>query len=328
MSKEPSFGQFLLAEKVSRMKNSPVSGQEDGSESETSLDGGKQTRTRHKGSFWVVLPIGTSVSSDLGTFETGFKTEFADARKHIEIVETWFDWGPEFRDNGTMYAPNPGPNKKLMSLLVRITWSTGILNLKHMSLGALLPHSIPIKTLTRISEHRIEMSHTLHCVNHFRRAYYPEIYYPKTAPKMPDYALPHRDHYIEHVRQYIMCHGDMTPTPTRYFKAIDRNYVLSDTKHTCRNFRKLHAWMLDRFNGASSVGRYNGTPGMVLIGAINRVHVANLSSAGHVLAFDLKFSSEPSQIIYNCERNEEQLRCYVACSIATFDVKKMENEGG
>lgn len=63
------------------------------------------------------------------------------------------------------------------------------------------------------------MFHTLHCVNHLRRAYYPEVYFPKTAPKMPDYALMHRDHCIEHVRQYIMCHGDVN-NPSFYSFAL------------------------------------------------------------------------------------------------------------
>lgn len=97
-----------------------------------------------------------------------------------------------------------------MSRLVRTTKSIGIRNLVHMLLGKLLK-PCPLKHYADDTfKHRIEMFHTLHCVNHLRRAYYPEIYFPKTAPKMPDYALMHRDHCIEHVRQYIMCHGDVS----------------------------------------------------------------------------------------------------------------------
>lgn len=35
----------------------------------------------------------------------------ADARSHIEIQETRFNWGPEYKDDGTMYVPNPGPTR-------------------------------------------------------------------------------------------------------------------------------------------------------------------------------------------------------------------------
>ncbi len=45
-----------------------------------------------------------------------------------------------------------------------------------------------------------------------------------------------------------MCSGDMTPIPTKYYSAVDRNYVDSDRLHTCRNFAKLQAWMVNRYD--------------------------------------------------------------------------------
>lgn len=97
MSEESSFGQFLLPEKISSPKYSPISEQDDSCESETSLNDRQLKRSRPWGNFWVVLPWGLTAlfgsvnvillailclnhkngtASDLGTFEKGFKTEF------------------------------------------------------------------------------------------------------------------------------------------------------------------------------------------------------------------------------------------------------------
>lgn len=99
MSEESSFGQFLLAEKVSKTKYSPIVGDENGSESEASLGDEQKNSFKSRGNFWVVLPWvltalfgsvnvillailclthgnGASISSDPSTFEKGFQTEF------------------------------------------------------------------------------------------------------------------------------------------------------------------------------------------------------------------------------------------------------------
>jgi hypothetical protein len=33
----------------------------------------------------------------------------AAAREHIEVVETWFNGAPSFKDDGIVYIPNPDP---------------------------------------------------------------------------------------------------------------------------------------------------------------------------------------------------------------------------
>ena len=62
-----------------------------------------------------------------------------------------------------------------------------------------------------------------------------------------------RDQCIEQIRQQIMCQGDMTPIPSRYYPAIKRNYVDSDHPHTCRNYDILHEWVKERSSGALAV---------------------------------------------------------------------------
>jgi hypothetical protein len=56
----------------------------------------------------------------------------------------------------------------------------------------------------------------------------------------------HSGHCIEQMRQYIMCAGDLTPIPTKYYKGIGGPYVISDQTHTCRNFDQMRQWVTDR----------------------------------------------------------------------------------
>jgi len=55
------------------------------------------------------------------------------------------------------------------------------------------------------------------------------------------------EHCIDHIRQFLMCSGDMTLIPTMWSDHIQRNYVESDVPHTCRNFGKLRDWLTRRW---------------------------------------------------------------------------------
>jgi hypothetical protein len=50
-----------------------------------------------------------------------------------------------------------------------------------------------------------------------------------------------------------MCAGDLTVIGTKYYPSVDRNYVLSDVPHTCRNFDMIRDWAWERFNGSTAV---------------------------------------------------------------------------
>ena len=101
----------------------------------------------------------------------------------------------------------------------------------------------PNKTL------RLDMFHTLHCLNRLRKAFHPD-YYPEDDH--PNHRM-HRDHCFEQIRQYIQCSGDMTPVPTVYNEIRGSNYVDSDVKHTCRNFESMREWVGERYNGSTAV---------------------------------------------------------------------------
>ena len=98
----------------------------------------------------------------------------------------------------------------------------------------------------------LDMFHTLHCVNQLRRAFEPDRYGEMEGL--------HRDHCLNQIRQYVMCAGDTTPVPTRYYPGLrdphdssvkGGDYVMSDVVHTCRNFGKLREWLTDRYEKSS-----------------------------------------------------------------------------
>ncbi|KAK1774233.1 hypothetical protein QBC45DRAFT_425612 [Copromyces sp. CBS 386.78] len=103
-----------------------------------------------------------------------------------------------------------------------------------------------------------DVFHTLHCLNNIRKELNPQFYPPETShhhrrTSSPETARLHQDHCIEQIRQYIMCSGDMTPIPTKYYPSLGRNYVDSDVKHTCRDIEPLRRWMVDRYEGEGAV---------------------------------------------------------------------------
>lgn len=62
--------------------------------------------------------------------------------------------------------------------------------------------------------------------------------------KLGDHLLNHRPlgHCIEQIRQYLI-----------YYSGLGRDYVLSDTSHTCRNFEAIREWTWERYNGSTAV---------------------------------------------------------------------------
>nr|A0A142I738.1 RecName: Full=UstYa family oxidase phomYd'; AltName: Full=Phomopsin biosynthesis cluster protein Yd' [Diaporthe leptostromiformis]AMR44290.1 DUF3328 protein [Diaporthe leptostromiformis] len=69
----------------------------------------------------------------------------------------------------------------------------------------------------------------------------------------------HWDHCLNHLRQMILCQGDLTPIPSKYYRGITDNYIFGDMPHTCRNWDSVREFITDRFNGSSAVPLAPGT---------------------------------------------------------------------
>ncbi|KAJ5958813.1 uncharacterized protein N7479_005963 [Penicillium vulpinum] len=197
------------------------------------------------------------------SFSTGWATDFVGARSQIEVQEEVFNGSPAIDANKHIFIPNPDPiayvgppSKEIDDNWEELTWGRYILITKEEAESA-WGHDIE-----EYWDHErggyvagLDMFHTLHCLGNLRKALHPEYY--GSAEKDANYHL-HQDHCIEQLRQYVMCSGDMTPIPTKYYPALGRNYVESDRPHTCRNFAKLQHWMVDRYEGPSAVKSAKG----------------------------------------------------------------------
>ncbi|KAJ5279202.1 hypothetical protein N7478_004574 [Penicillium angulare] len=85
----------------------------------------------------------------------------------------------------------------------------------------------------------IDVFHQLHCLNLLRQGLYPD-YYTKHDPE-PEYTI-HRNHCLDHIRQALMCHVDVTPIPVIWAEKEGRPYNDFQVEHTCRNFGKVKEW--------------------------------------------------------------------------------------
>ncbi|KAJ5186109.1 hypothetical protein N7491_006020 [Penicillium cf. griseofulvum] len=89
----------------------------------------------------------------------------------------------------------------------------------------------------------IDVFHQLHCLNMLRQAIRPD-YYTKHDPE-PAYTT-HIHHCIDHLRQALMCHVDVTPIPVLWAEKEDRPLNDFQVEHTCRNFWKVKDWAIER----------------------------------------------------------------------------------
>ncbi|KAK0718662.1 hypothetical protein B0T26DRAFT_713864 [Lasiosphaeria miniovina] len=206
-------------------------------------------------------------SGKLGTFSAGYATDFATARKHIHVAQTRFTGGPAFDEKGDMYIPHPSPvlyvgdpatHPEVDYNWDNLTWGRYVLITREEAVS-----SWGEDIDSYWDEQRggyvagFDLFHTLHCLNNLRKALNPGHYgssgHGHKTRSSPASTAMHQDHCIEQIRQYIMCSGDMTPIPTKFYPSLGRNYVESDVPHTCRDVEPLRRWMVDRYEGPSAV---------------------------------------------------------------------------
>ncbi|TDZ14575.1 Cyclochlorotine biosynthesis protein O [Colletotrichum orbiculare MAFF 240422] len=208
----------------------------------------------------------TTVNSAVlgGSFATGFDTDFGPAKRHIQLEQRKF-YGPVvIDDDGGMYMANLDP--------IRYFGDPD----KHPDVDGHWKHLIDGRFF-RITEQEaqeawgenyqqywhhemegyvvgLEMFHTLHCLDYIRTTFWPEKYFASAVQgdqKANNHMKFHRDHCLEALRQYVMCHGDLSPIPSVYYKGLGRNYNnLLDVSHTCRNFDMIRDWQMARYNGS------------------------------------------------------------------------------
>lgn len=98
-----------------------------------------------------------------------------------------------------------------------------------------------------------DMFHTLHCLNAVRLEVSKSLYnttyvsqHHSTHASLPEgWDATHLEHCLDRLRQSVMCHGDLTPSPLYYWKGF--NLALGRTgRRTCRKWEPIRKWMDER----------------------------------------------------------------------------------
>ncbi|KIM95540.1 hypothetical protein OIDMADRAFT_133628 [Oidiodendron maius Zn] len=193
-------------------------------------------------------------TSPASSFSTGFGTEFDPIKSHIKEESKMFWGGPRWYDNGTGYhVRNPsepvyvGPPTDEMDDAWHNLLTNRYFNITEeeaeLTFGkphGLYKHPDGIGYLIGL-----DVYHTLHCVEQLRRALDRDHYFNKeTKLAYPDRA--HRDHCLDHIRQQLMCHVDLTPIPVIWYEGHGRSFVQSDVVHTCRNWDAVQQFISSR----------------------------------------------------------------------------------
>ncbi|KAH8805171.1 hypothetical protein F5884DRAFT_798588 [Xylogone sp. PMI_703] len=182
-------------------------------------------------------------SSSFQKLEAGFPTDYKPVLPEVDIEEVLFTGGPAFDENGDMYIPNPArikyigdPNEEIDQAwdeLIKGRYFKITEQEAKEAFGEKYNETWYEKAGAYVAG--LDMFHTLHCLDQLRRVLYPD-YYELLEPA-------HLGHCVEQIRQYIMCAGDITPIPTKFFPGAGYQYVVSDVTHTCRNFQNIRDWV-------------------------------------------------------------------------------------
>ncbi|KAJ5318311.1 hypothetical protein N7476_004731 [Penicillium atrosanguineum] len=97
-----------------------------------------------------------------------------------------------------------------------------------------------------------DVLHSLHCLNSIRKHLDME-YYAGSMTLPHEYRRIHIDHCVDHLRQALLCHGDLTPVTMKPVAANTSlpnpvTFYLGQTEreHTCRSMEAIRNWVTAR----------------------------------------------------------------------------------
>ncbi|KAK4555796.1 hypothetical protein LTR86_007016 [Recurvomyces mirabilis] len=208
--------------------------------------------------------LATSITHDMQ------KTELAYLQPHIRTHEVRFSGAiratpdgnglyvpePALDNQGRRYTGHPSPEVDaawydlIYGRYVRFTDSEVDWLNNDLDLRPLLPLT-PSPNNPLIPESGFyggpDMLHSLHCINGLRKHLHMDYYGPSMSGRKKEYQALHIDHCLEHLRQAVLCHGDMTPVTLKPVsnESGDVWAYLGETErvHVCRNGEELgRAW--------------------------------------------------------------------------------------
>ncbi|KAK0705715.1 hypothetical protein B0H67DRAFT_675727 [Lasiosphaeris hirsuta] len=199
-----------------------------------------------------------------GSYERGFASDLEPSRSQIGLVVKPFSGGVELDSQGHFFTdrggqeyvgpPEPAIDEAWEALLGG--WYSPLREECH---EVDLADSTFRWPESGFSLSGLDVYHSLHCLNRLRQALHP-TYYAKVFSSPTDPSLAnHIDHCINHIRQSLQCHADLTPMEWRLVGG-SRLILKTDTLHTCRDFDRIHAWATSKGTRFEAIPSYlNGS---------------------------------------------------------------------
>ncbi|KAI3331282.1 hypothetical protein F4824DRAFT_298728 [Ustulina deusta] len=187
----------------------------------------------------------------LGAFASGYSSGFGPARIAASVNQRTFTGSPRFDEKKGEYIPPESPSWKYIGSgpEVDLAWEELVKNRYFLLTDQEAKEAWGDSYTEFWNSNRggylggLDMFHTLHCLDHIRKSFYPNEYVLDGI-----HGEMHQLHCVDHLRQMIQCNADMTIIPTRWYEAINQNYIDSDMTHTCRDFTKVREWVSSRYN--------------------------------------------------------------------------------
>ncbi|KAI1347179.1 hypothetical protein F5Y01DRAFT_319015 [Xylaria sp. FL0043] len=200
---------------------------------------------------WKILAY-----NEFGTLASGYSSDFGPARAVASIQQYRFTGSPHFDEDKGEYIPPESPSWRYIGSGPEVdsAWEELVKNRYFLLTDEEAKEAWGDDYTEYWNNNRggylggLDMFHTLHCLDHIRKSFYPNEYVLDGL-----HGEMHQLHCVDHLRQMIQCNADMTIIPTRWYGSIDQNYIDSDMTHTCRDFTKVREWVSSRYNGALAV---------------------------------------------------------------------------
>ncbi|OGE49537.1 hypothetical protein PENARI_c021G08772 [Penicillium arizonense] len=111
-----------------------------------------------------------------------------------------------------------------------------------------------------------DVLHSLHCLNAVRK-HLDMDYYADSMALPPEYRRIHIDHCVDHLRQALLCHGDLTPVTMKPVAAntslpFPVTFYLGQTEreHTCRSTEAIRNWVTARGQRTGRIEPHHPNP--------------------------------------------------------------------
>ncbi|KNG89225.1 hypothetical protein ANOM_002132 [Aspergillus nomiae NRRL 13137] len=206
------------------------------------------------------------------TYETGFSTDFDDAKPHIRLEERRFSSAIRATENGTLYrVDDPGEKRYTGNYPpgeINASWEELIgeryflfeqQEIEELNEDTSQSELEPLERMTKsvvVPQDGVyggvDVLHSLHCLDILRRRIRPGGSVGHNHSLPVEVEEMHVDHCIDQLRQTIMCSGDLTPVTLKPVIQMreGRRYLtlLGETErtHTCRDFETIKQWVRSR----------------------------------------------------------------------------------